>query len=53
MSIAHRGAMHTLLDGIPFGEINNTSMAINATAAWLLVFYMTGAEENGVEPGAL
>ena len=33
--IAHNGDMHTLLDGIPLDEMN-TSMTINATAAWLL-----------------
>ena len=48
VSIAHKGDMHTLLDGIPLGEMN-TSMTINATAAWLLALYMTVAEENGVE----
>ena len=39
--------MHALLDGIPLDEMN-TSMTINATAAWLLALYMTVAEENGV-----
>jgi (2R)-ethylmalonyl-CoA mutase len=52
VSIAHKGDMHTLLDGIPLGEMN-TSMTINATAAWLLALYVTVAEENGVEPTAL
>ena len=33
--VAHLGHMRTLLDGIPPGEMN-TSMTINATAAWLL-----------------
>ena len=47
VSIAHKGDMHTLLDGIPLHEMN-TSMTINATAAWLLGLYMTVAEENGV-----
>jgi (2R)-ethylmalonyl-CoA mutase len=47
VSIAHKGDMHTLLDGIPLGEMN-TSMTINATAAWLLGLYATVAEENGV-----
>ena len=37
--------MHQLLDGIPLGEMN-TSMTINATAAWLLALYVTVAEEN-------
>ena len=44
--------MHALLDGIPLDEMN-TSMTINATAAWLLGLYMTVAEENGVERAAL
>jgi ethylmalonyl-CoA mutase len=52
VSIAHKGDMHTLLDGIPLDEMN-TSMTINATAAWLLALYMTVAEENGVAPGDL
>lgn len=50
--IAHKGDMHTLLDGIPLGEMN-TSMTINATAAWLLALYITVAEENGVDPKQL
>src|SRR5512132_584703 len=52
VSIAHKGDMHTLLDGIPLGEMN-TSMTINATAAWLLALYATVAEENGIERAAL
>jgi (2R)-ethylmalonyl-CoA mutase len=52
VSIAHKGDMHALLDGIPLGEMN-TSMTINATAAWLLALYLTVAEENGVERKAL
>jgi (2R)-ethylmalonyl-CoA mutase len=52
VSIAHKGDMHTLLDGIPLGEMN-TSMTINATAAWLLALYMATAEENGVDTGVL
>ena len=52
VSIAHKGDMHTLLDGIPLDEMN-TSMTINATAAWLLALYMTVAEENGVDRGLL
>jgi ethylmalonyl-CoA mutase len=52
VSIAHKGDMHQLLDGIPLDEMN-TSMTINATAAWLLALYVTVAEENGVERSAL
>jgi (2R)-ethylmalonyl-CoA mutase len=48
VSIAHKGDMHALLDGIPLDEMN-TSMTINATAAWLLALYVTVAEENGVD----
>jgi ethylmalonyl-CoA mutase len=52
VSIAHKGDMHTLFDGIPLGEMN-TSMTINATAAWLLALYVTVADENGVDRAAL
>ena len=52
VSIAHKGDMHALLDGIPLDEMN-TSMTINATAAWLLALYMTVAEENGVDRHSL
>ncbi len=52
VSIAHKGDMHTLFDGIPLDEMN-TSMTINATAAWLLALYTTIAEENGIERSAL
>jgi (2R)-ethylmalonyl-CoA mutase len=45
--IAHKGDMHTLLDGIPLGEMN-TSMTINATAAWLLALYIVTAEAQDV-----
>ncbi len=50
--IAHRGDMRTLLDGIPLDRMN-TSMTINATAAWLLALYVVAAEEQGVEQGQL
>ena len=50
--VAHKGDMHQLLDGIPLGEMN-TSMTINATAAWLLALYIGTAEENGVPASAL
>ena len=52
VSIAHKGDMHTLFDGIPLDEMN-TSMTINATAAWLLGLYVTVADENGVDRQAL
>jgi (2R)-ethylmalonyl-CoA mutase len=50
--VAHKADMHALLDGIPLGEMN-TSMTINATAAWLLALYIVTAEENGVDQKAL
>ena len=46
--VAHLGHMRTLLDGIPLGEMN-TSMTINATAAWLLGLYVANADEHGVD----
>src|SRR5438067_12794694 len=45
--IAHKGDMHAMLDGIPLDAMN-TSMTINATAAWLLALYIVVAEENGI-----
>ncbi len=50
--VAHLGHMAELLDGIPQGEMN-TSMTINATAAWLLGLYVANAERHGVESRAL
>ena len=44
--ISHRGDMAALMDGIPLAEMN-TSMTINATAAWLLALYIVAAEEQG------
>src|ERR671938_65911 len=52
VSIAHKGDMHALLDGIPLDQMN-TSMTINATAAWLLALYIVTAEENGIEQAVL
>jgi (2R)-ethylmalonyl-CoA mutase len=45
--VAHIGHLGELLDGIPPGEMN-TSMTINATAAWLLGLYVANAERHGV-----
>jgi len=45
--ISHLGDMRALLEGIPLGEMN-TSMTINATAAWLLALYIALADEQGV-----
>jgi (2R)-ethylmalonyl-CoA mutase len=50
--VAHKGDMHALMDGIPLDRMN-TSMTINATAAWLLALYMVVAEENGIAAEAL
>ncbi len=45
--VVHRGDMAALMDGIPLDEMN-TSMTINATAAWLLALYIVAAEDQGV-----
>jgi (2R)-ethylmalonyl-CoA mutase len=50
--VPHLGAMGALLDGIPQGDMN-TSMTINATAAWLLALYVANAEANDVPRAAL
>jgi ethylmalonyl-CoA mutase len=52
VSIAHEGDMRTLLDGIPLDQMN-TSMTINATAAWLLSLYIVAAEDQGVDEDKL
>jgi (2R)-ethylmalonyl-CoA mutase len=44
--ISHLGDMRTLFEGIPLSEMN-TSMTINATAAWLMSLYIAAAEEQG------
>jgi (2R)-ethylmalonyl-CoA mutase len=45
--VSHIGDMRMLFDAIPLGEMN-TSMTINATAAWLLALYVALADEQGV-----
>ncbi len=50
--VAHRGDMQQLMDGIPLDRMN-TSMTINATAAWLLGLYIVAAEEQGVDQSQL
>jgi len=52
VSIAHIGDMAELLEGIPVEKMN-TSMTINATAAWLLALYIAHAESKGVDPHLL
>jgi (2R)-ethylmalonyl-CoA mutase len=43
--IAHLGDLEELLDGIPLARMN-TSMTINAPAAWLLALYIALAEKQ-------
>jgi (2R)-ethylmalonyl-CoA mutase len=50
--ISHIGDMRVLFDGIPLGEMN-TSMTINATAAWLLALYVALADAQGVPRATL
>jgi (2R)-ethylmalonyl-CoA mutase len=45
--VSHLGDMRTLFDGIPLDRMN-TSMTINAPAAWLLALYIATAETQGV-----
>jgi (2R)-ethylmalonyl-CoA mutase len=44
--VSHLGDMRTLLEGIPLDKMN-TSMTINAPAAWLLALYIAVADEQG------
>ncbi len=44
--ISHLGDMRALFEGIPLAEMN-TSLTINATAAWLLALYVAVADEQG------
>src|SRR4029079_6824863 len=50
--IAHLGDMKTLFDQIPLAEMN-TSMTINATAAWLLPRKVAAADAQGAPRSAL
>jgi ethylmalonyl-CoA mutase len=50
--VSHLGDMRALFDGIPLEKMN-TSMTINATAAWLLSLYVALAEEQGADPKLL
>src|SRR5262245_28993882 len=50
--ITHLGDMRALFEGIPLAEMN-TSMTINATAAWLLALYAALAEEQGADKAKL
>jgi (2R)-ethylmalonyl-CoA mutase len=46
VSIGHLGDMRALFDQIPLAAMN-TSMTINATAAWLMALYIAVADEQG------
>ena len=46
--VSHIGDMRALFEGIPMEQMN-TSMTINATAAWLLALYIAVADEHGAD----
>jgi (2R)-ethylmalonyl-CoA mutase len=50
--VNHLGDMRALFDQIPLGTMN-TSMTINATAAWLMALYIAVADEQGAPRTAL
>src|SRR5882724_3532334 len=50
--VSHIGDMRALFDGIPLKDMN-TSMTINAPAAWLLALYVAVADEQGAPRAAL
>ena len=50
--VCHLGDMRALFDGIPLGTMN-TSMTINATAAWLMALYIAVADEQGAPRASL
>ena len=50
--VSHIGDMRALFDGIPMEQMN-TSMTINATAAWLLALYIAVADEHGADRSKL
>jgi (2R)-ethylmalonyl-CoA mutase len=50
--VGHLGDMRALFDGIPLAQMN-TSMTINAPAAWLLSLYVALADEQGADRKAL
>jgi (2R)-ethylmalonyl-CoA mutase len=50
--IGHLGDMRVLFEGIPLARMN-TSMTINAPAAWLLALYVACAEAQGADVKAL
>ena len=50
--ICHIGDMRSLFEKIPLDQMN-TSMTINATAAWLLSLYIAVADEHGIDRNLL
>ena len=50
--ICHIGDMRSLFEKIPLDQMN-TSMTINATAAWLLSLYIAVADEQGIDRNLL
>jgi len=50
--ICHLGDMRALFEGIPLASMN-TSMTINATAAWLMALYIAVADEQGAPRSSL
>jgi (2R)-ethylmalonyl-CoA mutase len=50
--ISHIGDMRALFEGIPLDTMN-TSMTINATAAWLMALYIAVADEQGAPRASL
>ncbi len=52
VAVSHIGDMRVLFDQIPMEEMN-TSMTINATAAWLLALYIAVADEHGADRAKL
>jgi ethylmalonyl-CoA mutase len=50
--VCHLGDMRALFDGIPLSTMN-TSMTINATAAWLMALYIAVADEQGAPRASL
>ena len=50
--ISHLGNMMKLFDKIPMNQMN-TSMTINAPAAWLLSLYIAAAEKTGIDRNSL
>jgi ethylmalonyl-CoA mutase len=50
--VCHLGDMRALFADIPLAQMN-TSMTINATAAWLMALYIAVADEQGAPRAAL